>query len=355
MFVPYMISFERALTFLQTWEHYSSIRNINGPFKGLPKVQEKGLSPEDAPKIKAATPKNIPIQKWMIRSVITSLPHLTVDEATIRKTLEEHGGNVDRVVSKFLDLEYPSSPPSPGSYSQSGSSSIERDPDSDDEEIRGPNKRQNRRMSRAAKASRKGGIIVAKIEPEQAIPTIELTEPDSQVSSKLPTPSTLSPLLQLVAQSQLPSNSEDVPQTDSTVKSKLHNTKKVIKDDEYIAPSDDDRDGDFQADEDNDATSSYSASSGSQPASIDSTPPPRTRPKIIIRTKTAQKQQPPQRKKLMTARERKEFKKAAQKQARKESKRSNANQQSTTSTTNNNRNRNSSPIEQVIGMKTLYI
>lgn len=61
--------------------------------------------------------------------------------------IEECKGNVDDVISKLLETDEHSS-----TSSDRGSSSVERDVDSDDEEpIRGPNKRQDRRMSRATR------------------------------------------------------------------------------------------------------------------------------------------------------------------------------------------------------------
>jgi OTU domain-containing protein 3 len=82
----------------------------------------------------------------MVNSVITSLPFLANDE-TIRKALHDNNGSIDAAVSQLLD-EPTSTPSSPGSYSsQSGSSSVERDTNSDEEEeIWGPNKRQNRKI-----------------------------------------------------------------------------------------------------------------------------------------------------------------------------------------------------------------
>lgn len=304
--------------------------------------------------MKAATPKTAPIQDWMIMNIMTATPHLALDEAAIRKKLEENGGNLDVTLSKLLDSGYLSSnPPSPGSYSQSGSSSIERDADSDDDETYGPNKRQNRRMSRASKASRKSNDLPTSIDPDlHAIPTIELTEPDSQTSSKLPPPSRLPALTPLPVKSEPPEISGGVDEF-MCGEIPARKTKKVQNDDDW-APSDDGNE-----DEDNDAASSYSASSRSASVSFGSTPPPRITIKLNARTNNSmQKQHGPQRKKP-SARERKDLKKAAQKQARKESKRNNATQPqlatSTTTSINQNRNRNSPPMEQVMGMKTLYI
>jgi OTU domain-containing protein 3 len=309
--------------------------------------------------MKTATPKMAPIQDWMIKNIMTATPHLFLDEATIRKKLEENGGQLDTTLSKLLDSGYLSSnPPSPGSYSQSGSSSIERDVDSDDDGIYAPNKRQNRRMSRASKTSRKSNCLATNIDFDlQAIPTIELTEPDSQISSKLPPPSRLPPLSQLPVKSELPEPSSDVEEA-MTDEPTARKTKKVRDEDDW-APSDDDNEDEFKPDDDNDAASTYSASSSSAFVSFGTTPPQqRITIKLNTRTnKSMQKQHGPQKKKP-SARERKDLKKAAQKQARKESKRNNATlPQLAASTTsiNQNRNRDSPPMEQVIGMKTLYI
>ena len=297
---------------------------------------------------------------------MTSVPHLGMDEAAIRKKLEENGGSVDKTVNKLLDTDYLSSnPPSPGSYSQSGSSSIERDPDSDDDEIYGPNKRQNRRMSHATKGSRKSSGLATSIETDlDAIPTIELTEPDSQFSSKLPPPSKLGPpLSKLLPLSRLPEKSE-LPELSGDVE-EIYSSKPTVRktakaeDDDDLAPSDDENDDDFNPDEDNDVASSYSASSHTAPVSFGTAPTPRITIKINTRNNNSMQKQNGPRQKKPTARERKDLKKAAQKQARKESKRANSTKQphlaTSTTSVNQNRNRNSPPMEKVVNMTTLYI
>jgi OTU domain-containing protein 3 len=291
----------------------------------------KDPSPEETAKVKAETPKGVIIHEWMMKSVTSSLPHLAFDQETIRKTLEEYDGRVNDAVDRLLGADY-STPGTPGSLSQSGSSSIERDPDSDDDEIYGPNKRQNRRMSRATKALRKEQEERERREAElQAIPTIELTRPDAAVTSEV------------LIQSH-----------ETAFKSGIRKIKQDDDGDKYIVVSDDKADDDFRPDaEENDAASEYSATSVSQSVDPASTPP-RIQQRIILHTKSMQKQIGPQRKRI-TARERKELKKAAQKQARKESKRNNGQRQLATSTININVKRNSPPIDQVIGMKTLYI
>ncbi|KAL1640525.1 hypothetical protein SLS58_006875 [Diplodia intermedia] len=120
-----------------TWEHYSSIRNLDGPHDGPPEVRERALSPETeaAQKKKlAATPY---AQDWQIDVVMKSLPFLT-DKSTIRKTLEECKGSIDNAVSRLLDED------SGNQSSAQESSSIEREPDSEDDDIYGPKKSRSR-------------------------------------------------------------------------------------------------------------------------------------------------------------------------------------------------------------------
>ena len=83
------------------------------------------------------------VDPWKVKAVIGFLPHL-IDEAAIIKALGYNGGDINNAVSMLLDAEYISSQSStPASLSTAGSSSIERDSDTDDEEIYRPSKRQN--------------------------------------------------------------------------------------------------------------------------------------------------------------------------------------------------------------------
>lgn len=83
----------------------------------------------------------------MVNIVTNSLPFDT-NRNLIIKTIEECGGDVDAAILKLLDSDERSS-----ASSARASSSVEREVDSDDEEpVRGPKKRQDRRLSRAARA-----------------------------------------------------------------------------------------------------------------------------------------------------------------------------------------------------------
>jgi OTU domain-containing protein 3 len=130
---------------LQDWEHYSSIRNLDGPHSGLPDVAWKKIPPEDQQGGQA--PKKLEYAgQWKINAVKQSLPFLT-DLHVIIRALEDCKGNIDNAVSMLIDADQE------GSVSSTqGSSSIERDPDSDDEVIYGPNKRAT--YSRQRRAAR---------------------------------------------------------------------------------------------------------------------------------------------------------------------------------------------------------
>ena len=77
------------------------------------------------------------VKPWMVEEVVRSLPFLA-DRAAIKKALQDYKGNVDNAVSSLL----PDS-----SQSSGGSSSIERDADSDEYMEQKPTKKQNRRPS----------------------------------------------------------------------------------------------------------------------------------------------------------------------------------------------------------------
>lgn len=78
------------------------------------------------------------VKPWMVDEVMRSLPFLT-DRAAIERALQDYKGNVDNAVSSLM----PES-----SQSSGGSSSIERDADSDGDMEQMPTKKQNRRPSR---------------------------------------------------------------------------------------------------------------------------------------------------------------------------------------------------------------
>jgi len=110
-------------------------------------VKELPLSAEAQREAEAALAKASYVLPWMVTVVMESLPFYA-DRAVILKTLEDCKGSVDLAVSKFLDSDFQSS-----SSSRRGSSSVEREPDSDDDSFSGPKKKQDRRLSRAKRAT----------------------------------------------------------------------------------------------------------------------------------------------------------------------------------------------------------
>ena len=121
----------------------------------------------------------------MVNTVLSSLPYLA-DRATIQKTLEECKGSIDNAVSKLLDAEDQSS----NSASQ-GSSSVERDPDSEDEDVISmARKKQDRRLSRATRA------VLEKKEEQRRMHelTVRMKEralPSTKEASSTPEPESL--------------------------------------------------------------------------------------------------------------------------------------------------------------------
>ena len=88
------------------------------------------------------------IAPWMIDVVIQSQTYLE-DRAIIQKKLEDAKGDVNAVVDRLIESQQGWS--SPGA--SDGSSSIEREHDSHDEDYTGPKKKQDRRLSRASRVA----------------------------------------------------------------------------------------------------------------------------------------------------------------------------------------------------------
>lgn len=127
------------------WEHYSSVRNIAGPHTGLLDDSLTDVSPATAPVVKKKASNVPPVASWRIEAALESLPYLA-DRATVSRVVEEAKGDIDLAVSKLLNIK------GRDSFSSTpGSSSVERDDESDDDGISKPAKKQDRRMSRATR------------------------------------------------------------------------------------------------------------------------------------------------------------------------------------------------------------
>ena len=88
----------------QTWEHYSSVRNRDGPHTGPPNVSPVPLTEEERKEQEKKLANSSYVRPWMVEVVTSSLPYL-VDSQKIREVLEEAKGNIDAAVSKLLDAD----------------------------------------------------------------------------------------------------------------------------------------------------------------------------------------------------------------------------------------------------------
>ncbi|KZF23206.1 OTU-domain-containing protein [Xylona heveae TC161] len=270
------------------WEHYSSIRNIEGPHTGPPQVKEQAISSEEQALQQERLAKTSRVHPWMIDVVLSSLPYLA-DRALVKRTLEECRGNVDDAVSKLLDLDERQS-----NSSTPGSSSIERDPDSDDEASSGPNKKQDRRLSRATRATLRQG-----------------RQPNSYRRDAF-------------------ASRDSTPSSEASSRLGVRGVNAEVKSSDGDATEDEDWRPDYLRDDD--SASDYSSTSRSQPRSgVKLTLRPPKQPSSVapltqsngtngttINKTVAKPHAVPGPRKRTTARERKDMKKAAQKAAAKE-------------------------------------
>lgn len=260
---------------VQTWEHYSSIRNLDGPHTGLPHVRLKALSPEEEQKQKDKLTQTPYVLPWMIDVVSKSLPFLA-DKVTIKRTLEECKGNIDSAVSKLLDAEDGGS-----ASSAQESSSVEREPDSDDDAVYGPNKKRDRRLSRATRSM--------------------LKNQDGQRRC-----SALKPIVRGTSEERLALASSPGSHTPDRAQS----TQREVPDTE----DEDWQPGIVKEEE----TASASSSPRKLPTRLKINPPKAPDTPSKSGRKTQQKQVGPERRKGPTASQKKDMKKLAQKAARKE-------------------------------------
>lgn len=133
---------------------------------------------EAAAEAKEQLAKGPYIAPWMVDVVLKSQSILE-DRAVIQKKLEDANGDVNAVVDDVLESQQVWS--SPGA--SDGSSSIEREHDSDDEDYTGPKKKQDRRLSRVSRAAikekedqRKHELAV-RMKDRQLSPTKESASP----------------------------------------------------------------------------------------------------------------------------------------------------------------------------------
>ncbi|KAF9331353.1 hypothetical protein BG006_005776 [Podila minutissima] len=82
-----------------SWEHYSSIRNIDGPHEGLPEISPKVVLQNPLAKLSKKDPPR-PIERQIMK--LTDETDLDV----VRELLEKYKGNFDEVVSHIFEKAY---------------------------------------------------------------------------------------------------------------------------------------------------------------------------------------------------------------------------------------------------------
>lgn len=131
----------------QTWEHYSSIRNVEGPHVGMPNVQPKEITSEEEDKQQKEKLKSaLHVPSWQVQMVASSLPYV-VDHATIEQKIQEHKGDANKAIESFFEDE------EIHSHSSTQESNVEQEIESGEDSSTVPNKKQDRRLSRGAKSA----------------------------------------------------------------------------------------------------------------------------------------------------------------------------------------------------------
>ncbi|KAF2143665.1 uncharacterized protein K452DRAFT_224082 [Aplosporella prunicola CBS 121167] len=287
------------------WEHYSSIRNLNGPHTGPPEVRMRAISPGTEQKQKERLANTSMVLPWQIEVVSKSLPFLT-DKLTIKKALEECKGDVNNAVSQLLDDD------AGNTSSAQESSSIEREPDSDDDDIYGPNKRRERRLNRATKHKSHQDRLISHLA--------------AQDGSQLSTASTDSPR----------SSGPGTPQSTA-----------------LEAPDSDDEQPSHSDAEEPPAPPSPKPQQGPRRIRLTMPRPPEELAAVQAAAKTQQKQLGPQQTKKVSARQQKDMKKQAQKAARKERQKAASKSPATTTLPIITKSNGTSPP--TAGIKELYV
>ncbi|KAK9450643.1 uncharacterized protein V1518DRAFT_411314 [Limtongia smithiae] len=85
------------------WEHYSSIRNIDGPHHGLPEVREQ-IPQQSEAQLASLLEDHKYCQPWMEKVVRASLPDLEDESgASVRDAIEKFKGDVNRAVDYLFE------------------------------------------------------------------------------------------------------------------------------------------------------------------------------------------------------------------------------------------------------------
>ncbi|KAJ6258760.1 hypothetical protein Dda_6813 [Drechslerella dactyloides] len=85
-----------------SWEHYSSVRNVDGPHTGHPVVSPRTPTEDDKRRQKEVLGRDVAIMPWMEKVVAASLPN-AVPAEKVREMLVKCKADVGMAVSRLLD------------------------------------------------------------------------------------------------------------------------------------------------------------------------------------------------------------------------------------------------------------
>ncbi|KAG0287206.1 hypothetical protein BGZ96_008857 [Linnemannia gamsii] len=83
-----------------SWEHYSSIRNIDGPFDGPPEINPRPVKQEPLRKLTSQDPPRS-VERAIMKSTGVD------DLALVRELMEKYRGDVDSVYNEIYEKQYP--------------------------------------------------------------------------------------------------------------------------------------------------------------------------------------------------------------------------------------------------------
>lgn len=79
------------------WEHYSSVRNVDGPFTGPPEIREENVEKEEQDEGKEEE-----VLDSKEKVVLNACPDVSI--YMIRRMLKKYKGDTDKVIDRFYEL-----------------------------------------------------------------------------------------------------------------------------------------------------------------------------------------------------------------------------------------------------------
>ncbi|KAG0273182.1 hypothetical protein BGZ95_010992 [Linnemannia exigua] len=173
-----------------SWEHYSSIRNIDGPFEGPPEINPRPVTLDPLRKLTNQDPPRA-IERAIMKA--TGVDDLEL----VRELMEKFRGDVDSVYNEIYERQYPEAKEDRGEGEEEGGSGDEggdgeegsREKSSDqqnkDKDVAKSSTGKDKKMKRPVKPKPKG--------QDTSTSTTPINKDDSDTSSPQP-PATSTPL-----------------------------------------------------------------------------------------------------------------------------------------------------------------